>query len=157
MLTDAYVWPKNLEPRRMNNGILCGLVAVSGCAGLIEPWTALVIGAVAGFIYVIASYSLLVWHIDDVVDAVPVHFIGGAWGIIAPALFTNESDYAMRYGHPTSAEEGGICGLFMGCASGGAILGANVVFFISSVAWIGVTSWITLLLIKRRSARCESR
>ena len=149
MLTDAYVWPKNLEPRRMNNGILCGLVAVSGCAGLIEPWTALVIGAVAGFIYVIASYSLLVWHIDDVVDAVPVHFIGGAWGIIAPALFTNESDYVMRYGHPTSAEEGGICGLFMGCASGGAILGANVVFFISSVAWIGVTSWITLLLIKK--------
>ena len=149
MLTDAYVWPKNLEPRRMNNGILCGLVAVSGCAGLIEPWTALLIGAVAGFIYVIASYSLLVWHIDDVVDAVPVHFIGGAWGIIAPALFTNESDYVMRYGHPTSAEESGICGLFMGCASGGAILGANVVFFISSVAWIGVTSWITLLLIKK--------
>jgi hypothetical protein len=37
----------------------------------------------------------------------------------------------------------------MGCASGGSILGANVVFFISSVAWIGVTSWITLLLIKK--------
>ena len=91
------------------------------------------------FIYVIASYSLLVWHIDDVVDAVPVHFIGGAWGIIAPALFTNESDYVMRHGYPTSAEEGGICGLFMD-ARRGAILGANVVFFISSVAWIGVTS-----------------
>ena len=29
------------------------------------------------------------------------------------------------------------------------MLGANVVFFISSVAWIGVTSWITLLLIKK--------
>lgn len=150
MLTDAYVWPKKLEPRRMNNGILCGLVAVSGCAGLIDPWAALLIGAVAGFNYVIASYSLLVWHIDDVVDAVPVHFIGGAWGAIAPALFTNESDYVMRYGRPESgSESGGICGLFMGCASGGNILGANVVFLISSVAWIGVTSWITLLLIKK--------
>ena len=149
MLTDAYLWPKKLEPRRMNNGILCGLVAVSGCAGLIEPWAALSIGAVAGFIYVNASYSLLVWHIDDVVDAVPVHFFGGVWGILAPAVFVNESDYTMRYGHPTTAENGGICGLFMGCAGGGAILGANVVFLISSVAWTGATCWLTLLGINK--------
>jgi Amt family ammonium transporter len=149
MLTDAYMWPKKLEPRRMNNGILCGLVAVSGCAGLVEPWAAVLIGALAGLIYVISSYFLLVWHVDDVVDAVPVHFFGGIWGIIAPALFTNETDYVLRYGHPTDSQEGGICGLFMGCASGGAILGANVVLLISSVAWIGVTSWVSLLLIKR--------
>jgi Amt family ammonium transporter len=149
MLTDAYMWPKKLEPRRMNNGILCGLVAVSGCAGLVEPWAAVLIGAIAGLIYVISSYFLLVWHVDDVVDAVPVHFFGGIWGIIAPALFTNETDYVLRYGHPTDSQEGGICGLFMGCASGGAILGANVVLLISSVAWIGVTSWVSLLLIKR--------
>ena len=149
MLTDAYVWPKKLEPRRMNNGILCGLVAISGCAGLVKPWAALLIGSVAGFIYVISSYFLLVWHVDDVVDAVPVHFFGGVWGVVAPALFVNEMDYVLRYGHPTDLEEGGICGLFMGCATGGAILGANVVLLISSVAWIGVTSWVSLLLIKR--------
>ena len=149
MLTDAYVWPRNLEPRRMNNGILCGLVAISGCAGLVEPWAAMLIGAIAGFIYVVASYFLLVWHIDDVVEAVPVHLFGGVWGILAPALFVNESDYVTRYGHPTLEEESGICGLFMGCASGGAILGANVVFLMSSMAWIGVTSWATLLVIKK--------
>ena len=149
MLTDSYVWKKRAEPRRMNNGILCGLVAISGCAGLIHSYAALVIGTVAGIIYVNASWGLLVWKIDDVVDAVPVHFFGGCWGIIASALFVNESDYVLRYGHPTTDNDGGICGVFMGCSSGGAILGANVVLLLSTIAWIGVTCFIALNIIKK--------
>mmetsp|Transcript_2850 Transcript_2850/g.9957 ORF Transcript_2850/g.9957 Transcript_2850/m.9957 type:complete len:334 (+) Transcript_2850:744-1745(+) len=41
MVTDTYLLRIKAEPRRMNNGILCGLVAVSGCAGLIHPHNAL--------------------------------------------------------------------------------------------------------------------
>ena len=148
MLADAYVWPKKIEPRRMNNGILCGLVAVSGSAGLVPSWASLVIGFVAGFVYVSASYALLVWHVDDVVDAAPIHLFGGIWGILAPALFVNEREYVMRYGSPTDKESGGVCGVFMGCAGGGSILGANVVFLLALVAFIGTGSFCALRGIK---------
>jgi len=150
MVTDTYLLRIKAEPRRMNNGILCGLVAVSGCAGLIHPHNALVIGAVAGFIYVKTSGALLVWGIDDVVDAVPVHFFGGVWGILASALFVNENDYVLRYGYPVLGDSThGSCGVFMGCSSWGAILGANVMLLLSTVGWIGVTCYVSLHLIKK--------
>jgi Amt family ammonium transporter len=109
-----------------------------------------VIGAVAGFIYVKTSGALLVWGIDDVVDAVPVHFFGGVWGILASALFVNENDYVLRYGYPVLGDSThGSCGVFMGCSSWGAILGANVMLLLSTVGWIGVTCYVSLHLIKK--------
>ena len=108
------------------------------------------IGTVAGFMYVKTSGALLVWGIDDVVDAVPVHFFGGVWGILASALFVNENDYVLRYGYPVLGDSThGSCGVFMGCSSWGAILGANIMLLLSTVGWIGVTCYVSLHLIKK--------
>jgi Amt family ammonium transporter len=45
---------------------------------------------VAGWIYLGASALMLKCKIDDAVDAIPVHLFGGAWGVIAAGLFSNE-------------------------------------------------------------------
>ena len=71
------------------NGCLTGLAAVSASCGLIEPWAAIVIGTVAGLLYLLASYLLVRFCIDDAVDAIPVHLAGGAWGVIATGLFAS--------------------------------------------------------------------
>lgn len=57
------------------NGTLSGLVAVTASCGLIEPWAAVVIGIVAGLLYMAGSWTLLKFCIDDVVDAIPVHMV----------------------------------------------------------------------------------
>jgi len=61
------------------NGCLTGLVAVtSGCA-TVDTWAAVVIGIIAGWVYIGASKLLIKFRIDDAVDAIPVHMFGGAW------------------------------------------------------------------------------
>ena len=43
-------------------------------------------------------------RIDDAVDAIPVHMVGGAWGVISTGLFTSNELRAMAFG---SADHGG--------------------------------------------------
>ena len=51
------------------NGVLAGLVAITAPCGFIEPWAAIIVGVVAGIIYVGASKLLVRMRIDDAVDA----------------------------------------------------------------------------------------
>jgi len=69
------------------NGCLAGLVAITGSCALVEPWAAIIIGSVAGVLYYLSSLLLVKACIDDAVDAIPVHLVGGAWGVIATGLF----------------------------------------------------------------------
>ena len=66
----------------------------AGCATL-EPWGALVVGAIAGLIYIWSSNLLLYLKLDDVVDATPVHFFGGIWGAISVGLLS-APEYVQR-------------------------------------------------------------
>jgi len=72
------------------NGCLSGLVAVTGSCAIIEPWAAVLIGFIAGLIYLGTSKLLVRWCIDDAVDAIPVHLANGIWGVISVGLFANE-------------------------------------------------------------------
>ena len=49
-----------------------------------------VIGIVAGWVYLGFSKFLIAMKIDDAVDAIPVHFANGMWGVIAVGLFADE-------------------------------------------------------------------
>lgn len=71
------------------NGCLSGLVAVTGSCAFIEPWAAVVVGFVAGLIYLGTSNLLIRYCIDDAVDAIPVHFANGVWGVISVGLFAS--------------------------------------------------------------------
>ena len=41
---------------------------------------------------------LIRWRIDDAVDAIPVHMINGAWGLIAGGLFASPPKLELAYG-----------------------------------------------------------
>ncbi len=71
------------------NGCLSGLVAVTSSCATVHPWAACIIGAVGGLAYYFASKLLIKLKIDDAVDAVPVHFANGVWGVLAAGLFSD--------------------------------------------------------------------
>merc|ERR1711981_827918 len=72
------------------NSVLGGLVAITAGCDKVEPWAAVCIGFVATFVYIGSSYMLKVLKIDDVIDAAPVHFFCGAWGLLAVGLFVSD-------------------------------------------------------------------
>lgn len=80
------------------NGCLTGLAAITGSCGIIEPWAAILIGVVAGLLYLVASNILEKTCIDDAVDAIPVHLFGGSWGVIATGLFVSPQGLRAMYG-----------------------------------------------------------
>jgi Amt family ammonium transporter len=83
-------WQKQLpEPALLCRGLLGGAVASCGCAGLIDPWAAFIIGGVAGLLVQAAMGLLERKRIDDPVGAAAVHGAGGAWGVLAVGLFAN--------------------------------------------------------------------
>lgn len=64
----------------------------------VDTWAGVVIGIVAGWVYLLGSKLLIRFRIDDAVDAIPVHCVGGAWGVIAAGLFTKGDLLEAAYG-----------------------------------------------------------
>jgi len=127
----------------MINGILTALVSSSGGAAFVEIGVSLVIGVVAGVLYVWASDFMVRKKLDDVVDAVAVHFFGGIWGIVASALFSAPKFLKHFYGDSYQG-----CGLLYGCSHGGAVFGAALVFLLALCAWVSVTALAVLAVLK---------
>ncbi|WP_157271040.1 ammonium transporter [Azohydromonas aeria] len=76
------------DPGFAYNGPLAGLVAVCAGSDLMHPAGALVVGAVAGALFVV-TFTLTQnrWKIDDVLGVWPLHGLCGAWGGIAAGIF----------------------------------------------------------------------
>jgi Amt family ammonium transporter len=86
MLT-SYFMQKTLDVGMIGNGAIAALVAITAPSGYVELWTAPIIGAVAGFIVVLAIYAIDK-KIDDPVGALSAHGIAGIWGTLSCGLFT---------------------------------------------------------------------
>jgi len=83
----ALVLGKN-DPGFVHNGPLAGLVAVCAGSDLMHPLGALVVGAVAGALFVVMfTLTQNKWKIDDVLGVWPLHGLCGAWGGVAAGLF----------------------------------------------------------------------
>jgi len=87
--------PKKAKPACMKNtrkapNIQIVLVGITAPAGYVEPWSAVVIGAIAAPI-MLASVRLIenVFKIDDPVGAISVHGTTGLWGLLAVGIFAN--------------------------------------------------------------------
>ena len=80
------------DPGFVHNGPLAGLVAVCAGSDLMHPLGALVVGAVAGAIFV-AMFTLTQnkWKIDDVLGVWPLHGLCGAWGGVAAGIFGSQA------------------------------------------------------------------
>ena len=76
------------DPGFVHNGPLAGLVAVCAGSDLMHPIGALVVGGVAGGMFVFMfTLTQNRWKIDDVLGVWPLHGLCGAWGGIAAGIF----------------------------------------------------------------------
>jgi Amt family ammonium transporter len=83
------------------SGAVAGLVAITPAAGFVSPMSAIVIGAVAGFVCFWALRLKFRFNFDDSLDVVAVHLVGGMIGALLLGLLAEE-----RFG--------GVNGLFFG-------------------------------------------
>ena len=76
------------DPGFSYNGPLAGLVAVCAGSDLMHPLGALIVGLVAGalFVYMFTKVQNR-WKIDDVLGVWPLHGLCGLWGGIAAGIF----------------------------------------------------------------------
>ena len=87
----ALVVGKN-DPGFIHNGPLAGLVAVCAGSDLMHPLGALVVGVVAGAIFVLMfTLTQNRWKIDDVLGVWPLHGLCGLWGGLAAGIFGSKA------------------------------------------------------------------
>ena len=78
---------KNLDLTMFLNGILGGLVGITAGADQMSPTDAIIIGAIAGVIIVLAVALIDKIRLDDPVGAIAVHLACGIWGTLAVGIF----------------------------------------------------------------------
>jgi Amt family ammonium transporter len=102
------------DPGFVHNGPLAGLVAVCAGSDVMHPLGALVVGAVAGALFV-WTFTLTQnrWRIDDVLGVWPLHGLCGAWGGIAAGIFGQTA-------------LGGLGGVSLGAQVAGTLLGLAI-------------------------------
>jgi len=111
------------------NGLLGGLVAITGPCAFVSPAAAVLIGLGAGVLVVRAvSWLEMRWRIDDPVGAVSVHGVCGAWGALALGLFADGT-----YGVGWNGVAGPVRGLLFGDASQ---LLAQVIGVVTNVVFV---------------------
>ena len=115
------------------NGALAGLVAITAPCAYVEPWGAILIGGIAGYVVVRGVELLDKLQIDDPVGAFSVHGLCGVWGTLCVGIFGKVS---------------------LGLANNGFIygwnpmqLGIQMVGIVSTIAFIVVVMGIVFKLI----------
>ena len=115
------------------NGALAGLVGITAPCAFVDPWAAIVIGLISGWVVVRGVELLDRLQIDDPVGAVPVHGMCGIWGTLAVGLFGKQS---------------------LGLANPGLVysgnpmqLGVQIIGSVGTVVFVCVSMWIVFKLI----------
>jgi len=110
-------------------GAVAGLVAITPASGFVQPMESIVIGGVAGVLCFLAVRLISRSRLDDSLDVVGVHGVGGIWGALATGLFA-------------VAAVGGVDGLFHG-------EGSQVLKQFAAIGAVGGYSFfVTLGLLK---------
>ncbi|KNB23784.1 ammonium transporter, partial [Salmonella enterica subsp. enterica serovar Typhimurium] len=82
------MWIGKDDPGFIHNGPLAGLVAVCAGSDVMHPLGALVVGAVAGGLFVwLFTVTQNRLRIDDVLGVWPLHGVCGIWGGLAAGIF----------------------------------------------------------------------
>lgn len=85
-------------------GAVAGLVAITPASGFVSPMAAVIIGLGAGvFCYIACHLKARTNFVDDSLDVMGVHGVGGIWGALATGLFAS-----------LAINEAGANGLFYG-------------------------------------------
>ena len=115
------------------NGALAGLVGITAPVAFVDPWAAVVIGAIAApVMYGSVLFVERVLKVDDPVGAISVHGVTGLWGLLAVAIFANDP-------------AGEVVGLVGGSA---ALLAPQLVSIVVVAAWSLGTGFALFYLLK---------
>lgn len=100
-----YPWHKRATLSGITSGGVAGLVAITPAAGFVDPWAAVIMGLLAGFVgFFGITFVKNSFGYDDTLDAFGIHGIGGTVGAILTGVFADK-------------QVGGVAGLINGDAS----------------------------------------
>ena len=77
------------------NGILAGLVGITAGADVINPLSAIIVGAIAGGLVVFSVIAFDRMKLDDPVGACSVHLTCGIWGTLAVGIFSTNPEHTL--------------------------------------------------------------
>jgi len=122
------------DPGFVHNGPLAGLVAVCAGSDVMHPVGALVVGVVAGAMFVkLFTLTQNRWRIDDVLGVWPLHGLCGAWGGIAAGIFGSKA-------------LGGLGGVALGAQFVGTALGIVIALVGGAIVYGGLKATLGLRL-----------
>ncbi|MEQ1555429.1 MAG: ammonium transporter [Gallionella sp.] len=128
------LWLGKNDPGFLHNGPLAGLVAVCAGSDLMHPIGALVVGGVAGGLFVVMfTLTQNRWKIDDVLGVWPLHGLCGAWGGIAAGIFGMKA-------------LGGIGGISFMSQLIGTLMGISIAFVGGYVVYAVLKKWVGIRL-----------
>jgi ammonium transporter, Amt family len=88
----CWVWIRTgkPDPGMMANGMLAGLVGITAPCAFIDPWAAMLVGIVCGFVVVESVFFIdKKLKVDDPVGAISVHGVCGIIGVLWVGIFAN--------------------------------------------------------------------
>jgi len=111
------------------SGAVAGLATITPCAGFVNTLSAGAIGAIAGLVCQTALRLKYLLRLDDALDVLAVHFVGGMLGSLLLGLFGQRAVNGL-----------GRDGLFFGGGVG--LLGAQTLAVVVVVAFSFVLTWL---------------
>ena len=117
-------------------GAVAGLATITPCAGYVDTYTAIIIGGLAGLICHLALRLKQLLRLDDALDVIAVHFVGGVLGTFLLGFFGDKNINSI-----------GANGLFYG--GGGHLLGEQVLAIVVVVAFSFCLTWIIAITVAK--------
>jgi len=136
-MTVSWLHTKKPSTLGIVTGAVCGLVAITPAAGFVSPLAAMAIGLAAGAIcYAAVVYVKTRSGVDDALDVMACHGVGGIVGALLIGVFAS-----------TSVNPDGANGLLAGSPS---LILTQLVSVVAVLAYAGL---LTALAVRRRPIR----
>jgi ammonium transporter, Amt family len=119
------------------SGAVAGLVAITPCAGFVGGMSPIAIGAITGVVCYAAVNLKFKFRLDDALDVVGVHLVGGVVGSLLLGFFAD-----------TAVNEAGRDGVFVH-GGGFALLGDQTVAVLATLAYSFLVSFAIAWIIDR--------
>ena len=123
------------------SGAVAGLVAITPCAGFVGSMPAIIIGFVTGVVCYLALFIKKAFRLDDSLDVIAVHLVGGLVGTVLLGFF---ADPAVN---PAISDLADSAGLFID-GGGSDLLVDQIVAAVVTLAYSFVVSYVIARVIQ---------
>ena len=89
-MTLSRILSKQWSLYRLRGGLLIGLVSISACVNELQSWSSFVIGLISGLTYILSRNLILKFRLDDLLDSISIHGLGGLCSLLMCPLLSNK-------------------------------------------------------------------